>query len=163
MESAHRQLYRCSTYHEKTWLRKDIKQPVLSFICSLSVIAFCSPLSPPLSITFLSFPYLICFFSHTCYFCDIKSIAVNPNINSETVVPELCFRIRNWRGLSFYGSGGPNGYTGLHGAAFFGIVELVVALFVTRGLDINGMDGMGGTALLWAEIMGMVRAILFTL
>ena len=60
----------------------------------------------------------------------------------------------NWQEPGFYGRGGPNGFTGLHGAAFCGMVELVVALLAMKGWDINATDSMGGTALSWAAVRG---------
>ena len=45
---------------------------------------------------------------------------------------------------------GPNGFTGLHGAAFFGIVEIFAALLGMKGWDINAADITGKTAFLWA-------------
>jgi len=46
-------------------LKKDIGRPVVSFVCSLSVIAFGFSVSSPLSIIFPPPPSLISFFSHT--------------------------------------------------------------------------------------------------
>ena len=48
----------------------------------------------------------------------------------------------------------PKGFTGLHGAAFFGIVEVVPALLAMKEWDINATDTMGRTALAWAAIRG---------
>ena len=61
---------------------------------------------------------------------------------------------RNWGEPSFDGRSGPKGFTGLHGAAFFGIVEIVVALLAMKEWDINVMDNMGRTALAWAAVRG---------
>jgi len=49
---------------------------------------------------------------------------------------------------------GPKGFTGLHGAAFFGIVEIVAALLSKKEWDVNATDTMGRTALAWAAIGG---------
>ena len=48
----------------------------------------------------------------------------------------------------------PKGFTGLHGAAFHGIGEIVPALLATKEWSINGRDNMGRTALLWATVGG---------
>jgi len=48
----------------------------------------------------------------------------------------------------------PKGFTGLHGAAFHGIGEIVPALLATGGWSINERDNMGRTALSWAAIRG---------
>jgi len=47
----------------------------------------------------------------------------------------------------------PKGFTGLHGAAFHGIGEIVV-LLSTKEWSINERDNMGRTALSWAAIGG---------
>ena len=48
----------------------------------------------------------------------------------------------------------PEGFTGLHGAAFHGIGEIVVALLETKEWSINERDNMGRTALSWAAAGG---------
>jgi len=48
----------------------------------------------------------------------------------------------------------PQGFTGLHGAAFHGIGEIVPALSATKEWSINERDNNGRTALLWAAIRG---------
>ena len=54
----------------------------------------------------------------------------------------------------FDGRGGSKGFTGLHGAAFFEIMEIVVALLAMGECDINVMDNMGRMALAWAAVGG---------
>ena len=49
---------------------------------------------------------------------------------------------------------GPIGFTGLHGVAFLGIVEIVAVLLDVKELDVNAVDCMGSTALTWATIRG---------
>jgi len=50
---------------------------------------------------------------------------------------------------------GLNGFTGLHGAAFFGMVEIAVALLaMKKEWDINATDSMGMTVLAWAAVRG---------
>ena len=61
---------------------------------------------------------------------------------------------RHWSGLDFDKRGDPKGFTGLHGAAFFGIMEAVPALLAMKEWDINAIDSMGRTALTWAAIRG---------
>ena len=55
--------------------------------------------------------------------------------------------------LSRY-KGGPTGFTGFHGVAFLGIVELVGAVLEMKEWDVNATDCMGSTALIWAVING---------
>ena len=50
--------------------------------------------------------------------------------------------------LGFYSNGSPHGFTGLHGAAFLGLGEMVAALLAKKIWDINATDAIGGTALL---------------
>ena len=57
----------------------------------------------------------------------------------------------------------PNSFTGLHAAAFLGIVEIVAALLEKKIWDINVTDTLGRTALVWAIIPGheeVVRILL---
>jgi len=46
------------------------------------------------------------------------------------------------------------GFTGLHGAAFLGIPEIVAAVLEMEELDVNAKDCMGSTALTWAAREG---------
>jgi len=60
----------------------------------------------------------------------------------------------------FYGrEAGPTGFTGLHGAAFLGIVEITAAILDMKEWDINAADCTGGTALTWAAIRGHDRVV----
>jgi len=61
---------------------------------------------------------------------------------------------RYWWEPGFDKRGGPKGFTGLHGAAFFGITKAAVALLAMKEWDINTTDTMGRTALAWAAIRG---------
>ena len=55
----------------------------------------------------------------------------------------------------FYrGWGGPTGFTGLHGVAFLGIVEIAAAVLDMKEWDVNAADCMGIAALTWAAIRG---------
>ena len=47
-----------------------------------------------------------------------------------------------------------SGFSGLHCASFFGIVEIVIPLAEMEGCDINQVDFTGGTALHWAARNG---------
>jgi len=47
-----------------------------------------------------------------------------------------------------------SGFSGLHCASFFGIVEIVAVLIQMEGCDLNGMDSPGNTPLMWAARNG---------
>ena len=59
----------------------------------------------------------------------------------------------------FTGVGGPTGFTGLHGVAYLGIVEIVAAVFERNEWDINATDCMGSTALTWAARRGREKIV----
>ena len=48
-----------------------------------------------------------------------------------------------WWGWWLYERGGPKGFTGLHGAAFLGIAEIVPALLRMKEWDFNATDTLG--------------------
>ena len=54
----------------------------------------------------------------------------------------------------YYGTEGPTGFTGLHGAAFLGIVEIAAAVLDMKEWDVNAVDCTGNTALTWAAMRG---------
>ena len=57
----------------------------------------------------------------------------------------------------------PRGFTGLHGAAYFGCAKIIVALLETRKGDVEASDFHGNTAISWAARRGhegVVRALL---
>ena len=61
----------------------------------------------------------------------------------------------SWFGEQYYrGTAGSTGFTGLHGAAFLGIVEIAVAVLDMKEWDVNAVDCMGSTALTWAAMRG---------
>jgi len=63
----------------------------------------------------------------------------------------------------FDGDGAPTGFTGLHGAAYFGCLELTVALLETNKGDVRATDFYGNTAISWASRRGnegVVRVLL---
>jgi len=55
---------------------------------------------------------------------------------------------------NFNGARGPTGFTGLHGVAFLGIVEIVGTVLEMKKWDVNATDCMGSTALIWAARKG---------
>ena len=57
----------------------------------------------------------------------------------------------------------PRGFTGLHGAAYFGCVEITVALLETNKVDLQATDFSGNVAIAWASRRGhegVVRVLL---
>ena len=62
-------------------------------------------------------------------------------------------RIRTYY-LSYNRKKGPIGFTGLHGAAFFGIVEIFLAVLEMKEWDVNARDNASCTPLMWAAIRG---------
>jgi len=65
-----------------------------------------------------------------------------------------CDRNRCWPEPCFDRSSSHNGFTGLHGAAFFGLGEIVAALLAMKEWNINATDAIGRTALTWAAARG---------
>ena len=68
-----------------------------------------------------------------------------------------------WWDRRIYKRGGSTGFTGLHGAAFLGIVEIFAALLGMKEWDINAVDTVGRTALVWATVRShedMVKMLL---
>jgi len=55
--------------------------------------------------------------------------------------------------------GSPTGFTGLHGAAYFGCLELTVGLLETNKGDVQATDFHGKTALVWASKRGHERVV----
>jgi len=61
------------------------------------------------------------------------------------------------------GDGTPTGFTGLHGAAYFGCLEITVAVLETNKGDVHATDFHGNPAIAWASKRGnegVVRALL---
>jgi len=48
----------------------------------------------------------------------------------------------------------PTGFTGLHGAAYFGYVEITVALLEVEKWDVQAADCHGNTAVAWVSGKG---------
>ena len=63
---------------------------------------------------------------------------------------------KTMRGIEPYwnSKNGPIGFTGLHGTAFLGIVEIFAAVLAMREWDVNARDNASCTPLLWAAIRG---------
>ena len=59
-----------------------------------------------------------------------------------------------WHRSEKRGSNALEGFTGLHGAAYLGIVEIASALLEMREWDLNATDIEGNTALAWAARKG---------
>jgi len=55
--------------------------------------------------------------------------------------------------------GGPSGFTGLHGVAFFGIVEIFAPLLEMKNWDFDAADYNGSTALTWAARRGQEEMV----
>jgi len=51
------------------------------------------------------------------------------------------------------------GFTGLHGVAYLGVVELVAALLVMKKWDVNASDCTGNTPLTWAAYKGYEEVV----
>ena len=54
---------------------------------------------------------------------------------------------------------GPTGFTGLHGASFLGITEIVAGVLEMKEWDVNARDCVGATALTWAAIKGYEEVV----
>jgi len=54
----------------------------------------------------------------------------------------------------YKGREGPTGFSGLHGASFFGVVEIVACVLEMKEWDVNATDCLGRTALTWAAREG---------
>ena len=63
-------------------------------------------------------------------------------------------RDRNNPSPKFHVEKGPIGFTGLHGAAFLGIVEIFAAVLEMKEWDVNIRDSSACTPLTWAAIRG---------
>ena len=53
----------------------------------------------------------------------------------------------------------PRGFTGLHGAAYFGCVKIIVALLETNKWDVQATDFNGDTAIAWAAKKGQEEVV----
>ena len=80
-------------------------------------------------------------------------IEFEQHVSSQLLLVRYYEEVRWWE-PRFDNSDGPRGFTGLHGAAFFGMVETVATLLAMREWDINATDARGRTALAWAAAGG---------
>ena len=71
--------------------------------------------------------------------------------------------LRYFKDGNWYPSGPParglTGFTGLHGVAFLGMVEIVAAVLGMKEWDVNATDCTGNTALTWAAIKGYEKVV----
>jgi len=94
---------------------------------------------------------------------DVKTLALrlldrfDEHISAQLLL--LRYKQYNFLGPRFGGAGGPVGFTGLHGVAYLGIVEVVAAVLEMREWDINASDGTGSTALTWAACKGREEVV----
>ena len=75
------------------------------------------------------------------------------HISAQTLVYRYLCKARIVR-EDFIRAEGLPGFTGLHGVAFIGIVEIVAAVLGMKEWDVNATDFMGSTALAWAARKG---------
>ena len=66
----------------------------------------------------------------------------------------LRYKRNAYHSPGFDGEKGPIGFTGLHGAAFLGLVEIFAALLEMKEWDVNSRDSASCTPLLWAARWG---------
>jgi len=90
---------------------------------------------------------------------SVNPLALELLVRFEEHISSRLFLLRyhediHWWGPAYDGSSSPKGFTGLHGAAFLGIAEIVAALLAMREWDINATDARGRTALAWAAVGG---------
>jgi len=83
----------------------------------------------------------------------ILALGLLDRFGEHICAPLLLLHNRQYTMLSRV-AGGPIGFTGLHGAAFLGISEIVAPLLEMREWDVNATDCMGSTALIWAVRRG---------
>ena len=62
-------------------------------------------------------------------------------------------------GPYFHSARGPTGFTGLHAVAFLGIMEIVAPVLEMKEWDVNAVDCMGSTALIWATRGGQDKVV----
>jgi len=82
---------------------------------------------------------------------NVKRLALRllDKFDEHISAPLLLLHNRQYTMLSRV-AGGPVGFTGLHGVAFLGIVEIVATVLEMKEWNINAADCMGNTALMWA-------------
>ena len=85
-------------------------------------------------------------------------IGFEQHISSQLLLSHYC-DTGPWWDWCFYEKDEPNSFTGLHGAAFLGIAEIVASLLEMEEWDINATDSLGRTALVWAAVGGHEEAV----
>ena len=76
----------------------------------------------------------------------------NEHISAQLI--SLRYNRKRRFGPGFYSKKGPIGFTGLHGAAFLGVVEILAAVLEMTKYDVNGRDNASCTPLIWAAVRG---------
>jgi len=93
---------------------------------------------------------------------NVKILAVKLLDRFDEHISARLLLLHNGRYASYLDSlraGKPTGFTGLHGVAFFGIVEIVPPVLEKRESDVKAADCMGITALIWAARRGHAEVI----
>jgi len=125
-------------------------------VCDLSPILYSAPLTMPL-------------LEYASYYWG-KHARMGMTENSKTLALRLLDRFDEYISAQlllsryenerfpfnpyFNGAEGLMRFTGLHGASFLGIVEIVASVLEMKEWDLNQSDCMGCTALAWAAIRG---------
>jgi len=81
----------------------------------------------------------------------------NEHISAQLLLLE--YEEYRWAGPKFDRGEGPLGFTGLHGMAYLGIVEVAAAVLEMEEWDINASDCTGSAALIWAAYRGRARRL----
>ncbi|RPA90145.1 ankyrin [Choiromyces venosus 120613-1] len=76
------------------------------------------------------------------------------HISSKLLILHTEFVYTDFPNRLFDEEGSPKGFTGLHGAYYFGVKEIMLALLQFKKWDINATDQSGNTALGWAVAEG---------
>ena len=89
---------------------------------------------------------------------NIKMLALRLLDSFDEHISAQLLLLRNNRygspGRYYYGKNGPTRFTGLHGAAFLGVVGIVSTALEMMEWEVNAYDCMGMTALTWAAARG---------
>jgi len=89
--------------------------------------------------------------------CDITAIRllsqIESHISTRILLVDLIAKTGRYS-RDIPSSGPLTGFTGLHCASVFGIIEIATALIDQPNYDLNGRDFLGITLLIWATICG---------